>query len=185
MLEKLAGRHTWEPMAGGIRVEIPAQRNWTILFFAVWLVMWTVGGRHVIAETFGRSASHPNSWFNMLWLGGWAIGECVVSGAILWGLGGSITLMLDPSNLEIRRRLFGLQIGGFTCPTSKVRNLRFTPAGRGRNAPQSAVSIEVADKSFSFASGISDAEAFALIDKMLEIYKFPRDRALDYINSST
>jgi hypothetical protein len=78
-----------------------------------------------------------------------------------------------------------LQIGGFTCPTSKVRNLRFTPAGRGRNAPQSSVTIEVDGKTFSFASGIPDAEAFALIDKMLEVYKIPKDRALEYIDTSS
>ena len=36
----------------------------------------------------------------------------------------------------------------------------------------------------SFATGIADAEAFALIDKMIEIYPFPKERALEYLDLS-
>ena len=186
MLQNLAGRMTWEPVGGGIQVEIPAQRNWTILFFAAWLAMWTYGGRQAILQVLASAASKSMNWFLVFWLVGWLFGECFVIAAILWALGGSTTLTLDNSTLSVARQLFGLRVNGFSCMTSNVRNLRFSPAARrGRYSSQSAIKFETDDKTRSIASGISDAEAFALIDKMLGVYKFPKDRALEYMDSPT
>jgi hypothetical protein len=103
---------------------------------------------------------------------------------IIWGLGGSTTLTLDYSTLNITRQLFGLRLNGFTCATNNVRNLRYAPAGHGKRSTLSFIKFEMNDKTCSFAEGISDVEAFALIDKMLEVYKFPKDRALEYIDTS-
>ena len=69
--------------------------------------------------------------------------------------------------------------------TAEVRNLRFTQAVRkGRSYTASHISFESRDKTHSFGSGISDAEAFALIDKLLEVHPFSKERALEYLDLS-
>jgi hypothetical protein len=179
MLEKLAGRLSWERTGSGIRVEIPARLDWSLLFFVVWLPFWSMGGRHVMIETFIK---HDQSAFNLFWLMGWAFAECYVTAFIIWSLTGRTTLTVDPCQLEIIRRVIGIQIDKQTFSTADVCNLRYIPAAnRGRSSSPSKISFEADDKTRSFASGLEDIEAFALIDKMLDAYKFPKDRALEYI----
>jgi hypothetical protein len=177
MLEKLAGRLKWERTGTGIRVEIPARIDWWVLFYVVWLAPWSVAGWRVSVDIFIK---HDLSVFNLFWLPVWALGECFVAALIIWRLTGSTTVVLDPSQLDITRRSMGIQIDKRTFRCADVRNLRYIPAGnRGRRSLPSQIGFEANDKTRKFASGIEDIEAFALIDKMLEIYKFPKERALE------
>jgi glucuronate isomerase len=41
--------------------------------------------------------------------------------------------------------------------------------------------IQSSGKAYSFARGITEREACALIDRMMEVHSFPRDRALDQV----
>lgn len=183
MPEKLAGRLTWERTGEGIRIEIPARRDWTVLFFLVWLAGWSLAGRQVIVETFTK---HNSPAFNLLWLVGWAAGECLVTASIIWSLTGRTTFVLDPYKVQIIRRVMGIQLDKREFAPADIRNLRYMPAGnRGRRSYQSKISFEANDKTCSFGSGLEDLEAFALIDKMLEVYKFPKERALEYLDLSS
>src|ERR1035438_3608834 len=140
MLETLAGRLKWERTGTGIRVEIPARLDWSVLFYVVWLVLWSMGGWHVMIETFYR---HDQSMFNLFWLMGWAFGECYVTAFTIWSLTGRTTLELDPCQLEITRRIVGIQIGKRTFSNTDVRNLRFIPSrGRGRGSCPHRISLE-------------------------------------------
>ena len=183
MFETLAGRLKWERTGNRIRVEIPARLNWTVAFFLVWLAGWTMAGRSVLAETLAK----PNPpAFNLLWLVGWAIGECFVTVSIIWSLSGRTSLEMDPGQLAITRRVMGIQISRRTFSTTDVRNLRYNPAGnRGRHSYQSQIKFEADKRTCSFGTGLEDAEAFALIDKMLEVHKFPQERALEYLDLSS
>jgi hypothetical protein len=184
-MDKLADRLRWEPTATGIQVLIPARRDWKILFFAVWLAMWTVAGNTTIRRLVSEIAAGKSDWFTALWLIAWAAGECFVSIAIVWALGGKTLLRLDPASMSIEHQLFGIRLRTRSFATAEVRNLRFTPAvAKGRSSVASRISFESGDKTRSFGTGLSDAEAFALIDKMLEIYPFPKERALEYLDLS-
>jgi hypothetical protein len=179
MLEKLVGRLTWERTGTGIQVEIPARLDWSVWFLVFWLPLWSMGGWHVMIEAFIK---HDQSAFNLFWLMGWAVAECYVVAFIIWSLTGQTTLVLDPCQLEIIRRVIGIQIDKRTFSTADVRNLRYIPSeNRGRRSSPSKISFESDDKTRNFASGLEDIEAFALIDKMLDVYKFPKDRVLEYI----
>jgi hypothetical protein len=181
MQDTLAGRLKWEHTGTGILVQIPARLDWTILFFAVWLTMWSFGGKSAMDQVLKNGKPQL---FLMAWLVGWFAGEVFAIATIVWSLTGRTSLALDQSRFEITRRVLGFQWDARSFATAQIRNLRFVPAGnRGRHSYQSQISFEALDKTRSFASGLSDAEAFALIDKMLEIYAFPKDRALDYIAS--
>jgi hypothetical protein len=182
-MEKLADRLSWERGANGILVVIPARRDWTVLFFAAWLVGWTIGGKAAFHETF--AANGQIQLFMLAWLVGWVFGECFATAAVLWALGGRTILRLDPTRLEIERNLFGVRLSSRSAATGEIRNLRFSPRiARGRWSKASEIRFESADKTLGFGSGISDAEAFALIDKMLEVYPFPKERAAEYLDLS-
>lgn len=183
MLETLAGRLKWEQTGQGIRVEIPARLDWTTLFFIAWLAMWSLAGWHIIMQTFTK---HDAPVFNMLWLVGWAAAECFVIASIIWSLAGHTTLILDAYVLEITRRIAGIQLDTRSFATSNVHNLRYMPAGnRGRRSYGSQICFEADCKTRKFASKVEDAEAFALIDRMLDVYNFPKDRALEYLDLSS
>ena len=179
-MEILADRLTWEQTGLGIRVTIPPRRDWTVPFFLVWIVGWSIAGVNVFQKTFH---SADPQLFDMVWLIGWAFGEAFAAGSIVWALAGCTLLSLDPSRIEVSRLVAGIPITRWSYATSEVRNLRFQPtSGSGRSRTASAIKFEAADKTRSFAGGISDAEALALIDTMLEIYPFPKERAMEYMD---
>ena len=181
LLEKLAGKLRWEQTGTGIRVEIPAQVDWSIVFLIIWFVVWTLVGSYMYARGFTRMFP---SLFGLVWVLGWAGAEVAVAATILWKIAGRTTLMLDQSQIAIARRLMGIQFSRQSFVTESVRNLRYRPGGnRGKHVYQSQVLFEAGDKTCSFATGIADSEALALIDRMLDVHKFPKDRALEYMQS--
>ncbi|MGA2171157.1 MAG: hypothetical protein ABSG62_23485 [Terracidiphilus sp.] len=175
MLEKLAGRLTWEPTGEGIRVEIPSRRSRTILLRVLWLILWFGGGWLALARTLdGRTVSH----IPLIWLVGWGAGALLMTASLLWILTGSTTFILNSRELRITRQMMGMQLGMRTFADADVRNLRFVPAMiRGRSNLPSHISFEEKGRTRSFASALAETEAVALFDKMDQIYKFPRNGA--------
>jgi hypothetical protein len=120
-----------------------------------------------------------------LWLVFWAVAEVTVGGTIVWSVFGRIILTLDPANLNLRWRVAGIELRDRSFATSEIRNLRYRPLARGgRTRNLSAICFESGSKTYRFGSGIADTEAFALIDKMLDVYPFPKERALEYMDLS-
>jgi hypothetical protein len=184
-MEKLADRLSWERTANGIRAVIPARRDWTILFFTIWFAGWTFAGKTAFHHALLGSDQPPIEWFSLIWLFGWAFAEVLVGCVIFWALGGKTVVRLDPAQLQIEWDLFGIRLASRSIATSRIRNLRFSPRiAMSRSSRASEIRFESAGKTLSFASGISDAEALALIDKMLEVYPFPKERALEYFDLS-
>ncbi len=181
MTDQLAGRLRWERTGLGIRVDIPAKSGWGVLFMGFWLAAWGFGGWKAISSAL---STKPDN-FLYVWLLFWAVALVFVSMTIIWSLAGKTTLTLDSGNLDLTRSVAGFAFSRRSFRTSDVRNLRFQPAsGAGRSRRESQLCFEAADKTIRFASGIRDAEAFALIDRMLEVYAFPKERALEYIDLS-
>lgn len=184
MLQPLAGRLTWEHTATGIHVEIPARRGWWLLFLFVWLVLWLGLGGMLVARMI---ASDEFSLFNTIWSAGWLIATIFGISVISWSLTGQTSLFLDQSEMRIRRQVLGVEWDTRTFRTQFITNLRFIPGQWTRDRwndnsyTQSEIRFDAEDKTRSFASGLEDAEAFALIDRMLEVHNFPKDRAVDYI----
>lgn len=187
MLERLAGRLQWERTGSGIRVEIPAQKGWLTVFLAVWLVIWSGAGLFgSIRVSTGDDVNIGQLIFAVIW----ALAEVGVVIAMIWSLTGRTILTVNQSEVSLQRRILGVEWDMRRFATQSVRNLRYIPSTsvRGWDGSQltntqtlSQIKFEADGKSRVFASGISDIEAFALIDRMLEVYNFPRDRALEYI----
>jgi hypothetical protein len=187
MLEKLAGRLIWERTGSGIRVEISARAGWMLAFLCLWLALF--GGIGGALEFKAFNEGDPST-FMLIWGLAWLVGVGVGAGLLIWSLGGRTMLLLNQTEMTIQHRVMGFEWDKRTYATSQVCNLRYVPSFKssgwsGSNYEQtyhqSQIRFEAEDKTRSFASGLSDIEAFALIDKMLEIYNFPKDRALAYI----
>ncbi len=177
MPDTLAGRLKWERTGTGIRVEIPARLDWSLLFLGFWLVFWWHPWRETMVEVF---LNHKGGAFLQFWLAGWTAGGCYAATFIIWSLTGRSTVVLDPCQLEITRAVLGFPLNCRRYTTSEVCNLRFVPAmKKGRGSSPSKISFEAGNKTRGFASGISDSEAYALIHKMREVYQFPMESWLE------
>jgi len=179
MLEKLAGRLTWEPTGDGIRVEIPARRSWTIVIHFVWLIVWCGAGWLAFDRI--HQAHHAATHIPLIWQVGWVAGVVFMTGSILWSLTGGTTLELNSYQLRITRQMMGLQVGTRSYANADVRNLRFIPNMiRGRANLPSHISFEENGRTRSFAWAVAEAEAVALFVKMEQTYKFPRGSSNPY-----
>ena len=173
MLEPLAGRLTWEQTGQGIRVQIPARLSSTIVIRVLWLILWCGAGWLFLSKTHG---GHIHSHVQLVWLVGWAAGVVLVTYSIFWSLAGITTLILDRNQLQIANRVMGFQTSMRTYSNSDVRNLRFIPAMmRAQTNRPSGIWFEENRRLRRFASSLTAEEASALIEKMLQVYKFPQD----------
>ncbi|MFZ1086420.1 MAG: hypothetical protein WAN35_15770 [Terracidiphilus sp.] len=177
MLETLAGRLKWERTGTGIRVEIPARFYWSTLLGVPWLVLWWFPWRLTMIEVF---IDHKGGAFLQFWLAGWTAGGCFVATFILWSLTGRSTVVLDPCQLELTRNIFVLPFSHRIFSTSDLNNLRFVPSQwKSRSYQPSKINFEAGNKTHSFASGIRESEANALIDRMQEVHEFPMESWLE------
>jgi hypothetical protein len=189
VLEKLAGRLKWKHTGGKIRVEIPVRGKWALFVLAIFLaVLWALG------VLLYRHAYPPENDAATFW-------ACVVSGTagicfiafllVMWSIAGKTILTLDPLELKLQKRVLGIEWGAGTFATNSVCSLRYIPptylyAFRTDTDPStSKVVFQTNNKTRSFAGGITEREACALIDCMLEVYQFPKDRRLNYSGTTS
>ncbi|MDR3774989.1 MAG: hypothetical protein P4L26_16665 [Terracidiphilus sp.] len=172
MLDTLVGRLKWERTEDGIRVEMPGPAE-----FAELLAIVILAGLPFVVYGLLRIFIEPAP--------GWVI-------AVLGGVG----LLLAASgvmNLVGRKRLLIMNPAALTVTTSEscarsrteltraVRNLRSNPriSLRGNEYPeQIQVEIDGFGGTWTIGSRLTEAEAAALISKMMEVYAFPEWRPM-------
>lgn len=186
MLEKLAGRIRWKRTGQGILVEIPSPFGWRELFLAGWLVFWIGGGVYMIRKAL--NGEDPSS-SHLLGLVGWAACACFFGGWLIWSIGGSTRVALSKAEMTIQRRVFGIASITRTFQTSRMENLRYIAPyyvnnGDGAGYTRSKVCITANGWSRTLASGISETEAAALIDRLTKVYDFPKSRSPQYVGRS-
>jgi hypothetical protein len=169
MLETLAGRLKWEQTGDGIRVVIPVRMPLLTALSGIWLFMLP----HFTVEVFDklRGFIDPRS-FAPVW-----IGLCLV---VLWFTMIFTTqqiLTLNPGEIVIQVRIFGIGVKKRAFATSRLQCLRFVPSEYGDLISMNDMSRIQIDRDFktrNFAFGITEQEADTLIQKMMEVYKFPK-----------
>jgi hypothetical protein len=167
MLEKLAGRLRWERSCDGIRVIIPLRFSWLSALGGIGFLALP----QFTAEVFGRfrhgagPASFAPEWTAL----------CLV---VVWFTMVFTTkqvLTLNPAELTIQARLFGIGVRKRSFATSRFHNLRFASAEYGLSMNDTnRIQIDRDFKTRNFAFGISELEADTLIDKMMDVYRFPK-----------
>jgi hypothetical protein len=180
MLEPLAGRLKWERTADGIRVVIPARldrpiaRNLLFMAFAMVCGILAVDYSDFLISSFGAGAhSKPHLFEDVCCV---CVGLFI--GAVPPRIFGRTVLSLTPVRLTIdwRPRVWWPEKRQFS--TDVLHNLRFASKSGGfrvtNESGQNEMQLDEDRKTRSFALGISQDEASALIAKMMEVYPFPK-----------
>jgi hypothetical protein len=180
MLETLEGRIKWEHTPAGLFVTIPVRRGATTVGYAglvlVWLTIASIHYWHMMKEPGPES---PEFMFQVIAVSIYAFGFFFFLAWLAWTLTGETVVMLDESELKIQKRAVGIELTSQSFRTHEVHSFNFIRprpfwALRADTDPNSSkVRFTVAGKYHYFASGISEAEATALVEKMVTVYHFP------------
>lgn len=181
MLETLEGRLKWERTAQGILVSVPVRRGPSLAGYALLVVVWlTIASIHYWHLFSSPTADTPERTLQFAAIAIYVFGFFLFLAWLLWTATGETMVMLDSEELRIQRRVIGIDVSTSTYRTSDIRNVRFvrpTPfwALRSDTDPSTSKIQFVTTRGFhSFAKGIGESEAAALIERMVEIYRFPR-----------
>lgn len=99
------GRSKIENTGSGIRITIPAKKNYfLILFLAFWLVGWVFGEVVVLTQIFNPESDSPKL-FMLAWLGGWTVGGAFAIYVWLWNIKGKEIINISSTELQHIRRL--------------------------------------------------------------------------------
>jgi hypothetical protein len=94
-------------------------------------------------------------------------------------LTGKTILTLGPSAMTVQHRPFRFKPSSIKFPPGQLNHLRFVVASNREEIRnefgQSEIQIDREFRTHHFAEGITEQEADALIEKMMEVYDFSRD----------
>jgi hypothetical protein len=173
MLETLAGRLKWERTSDGIRVVIPVRVPWLLTLSGIFLFTFPSSTVDVFSKH--RGFTGPVS-FIQFWI---LLGSGICLGVLWFTMIFTIkqVLTLNPAEMTIQVRTLGIGVRKRTVATNRLHYLRFEPSEYGDSASfnnMSRIQIDRDGKTRNFAFGITEQEADALIEKMMEVYKFPK-----------
>ena len=161
LMQPSGSRSTVSEDLEALRISIPSNWSWALLFPTVWLCGWTFGG--IVA---GLSLFRHFSFFISVWMIGWAVGETVVGYMVLYAIGGREVIVVNADTFTRRIQIFGL---GVTKSYRAVQmcNLRYQPdASSGKTRVPSRIAFDYGDKVFGFGGGLGEQEALELINRI-------------------
>src|SRR5262249_38736022 len=172
-------RYTIRSEAGAITIACPPRRSWfALLFLAVWLGGWTVGGLSALGDI-TKPGDHQA--FLAFWLGGWLAGEVCVLAVVGWQLAGLEQLTIVRGNLVQRVSIAGIghdrEFSG-----AEIRNLRaspqmvpgwavqraFWPPFLG--ASNGAIAFDYGAKTYRIGASLDEAEARQIVATLSKQY---------------
>jgi hypothetical protein len=181
MFETLEDRVKFEKTDQGVRIAVPVRRGPFAAIYgplvALWLVVATVRYWDLLA---GPHVEGTNFNLQMIAIGIYAFGFIYFMCWLAWTMTGETVVTLNPPEVRIASRVFGVDLSVRTFHTDQIHRMRFVEAKRMAtqrsvlNPNSSYIRFEVNDRARKFAKGVSKDEARALIDKMLQVYQFPR-----------
>jgi hypothetical protein len=158
----------------GVRVTIPAPRNWFLVFFLpLWLAGWVVGEVAVGGKLFTDPPDGGEGLFLAVWLVLWTLGGLLFTFFWLWNLAGKEIVALDDESLSIRYAIGG---SGWTrrFERAEVRDLRVSQASAmdfrsafgwwlGGNG---TMAFDYGARTYRFGRGIDEAEAKQVVAEL-------------------
>jgi len=164
-----------EIAAGAICMRVRPRINWLILcasFLALFIIIGAglLPGWDRLNATIQRRESMGSSIFGLLVVSAMAVFNLY---AIFRMIFFSEVIVLNQTSLEIQRRLFAWNLSQRSFPNSTVENLRNDEWSGGRTGTQNGIRFESAGDTFTFARQATHSDSWDVIDKMLEVYKFP------------
>jgi hypothetical protein len=181
MIEKLVGRLTWERKGESIRVAIPARPGAFAVIYGPVVVIWLVITS--IRYAFLLSSPHPddtNFSLQMVALGIYIVGVFYFICWLAWNFTGETIITLDPVEMNIQRRILGIELDTQGYRSHQVDRLAYARPGRSGNSQSvfdlssSCIQFRTGNITHRFATGILPSEAHVLIEEMLKILEFQR-----------
>jgi hypothetical protein len=176
-IQPQAARFHAETTTDGLRVVIPASRNWfTLLFMFVWLGGWIMGEKDVAGQLVAGNKA-PTA-FLLLWLTGWSLGGLFAFSTVLWQLAGREILIVNSSALTHRVEVFGVGINR-SYGASDIKNLRATEYSASPTFNQRAmfpplfgsghgpVAFDYGARTIRIGASLEEAEAKSLVSSLV------------------
>jgi hypothetical protein len=176
MLETLEGRLKWERTVDGIRVELPAPLDRQNVIKAVtsgllsWLLMC---GLLTILDTTNRAHKIFMDWPIFL------IVVPFYVGIDIWKILTKRTILtLMPNAMILNRGALEIGFNRRVFAYGRLCNLHYCESRRMRTAEsenvKNSILCDVDDETIALISGVTSEEGEALIQKMMEVYNFPK-----------
>lgn len=161
-------RFSYHRTSNGLGIEIPAKRNYFILvFMAVWLTGWTVGGIFAGSELFFGGAPIHENLFLLFWMVGWAFGWIMVVYTIMWQLFGYEMIFVTAGSLVVEKRML-LPFRRKIFAIDQIRNMKTdeTPHSKKQNSAigRPSISFKYDDKTVRFALDLNKADTHQLLE---------------------
>ena len=181
-VEPAGPRSTITETHDGLRIVVPARRNWFLIaFFGFWLTMWlSIGGTAVFTFaagfTFAAEATRGGfALFTLTWSLFWAAAACATAYTWLWNVAGREVVIVSYRALSTQRRIGPIAAGRRSeYAAEHVRDLRPNPVP---STPRSAfgssmrwggmgaggIAFDYGSRTHRFGDGLDEAEAKQLI----------------------
>ncbi len=182
MHKTLTGRVMWDETDQGICLSIPVRRGRLTAVYgplvAVWLALATIHYWRLLA---GPHPEDTNFTLQMVAIGIYAIGFIYFVCWLAWIKTGETLVTMHPPELTLQTRVLGIDLTSRTFQTHQINRIRFVPPGKARmqrsviDPNSSCIRFDANNRIETFARGVTEGEARAMIDRMLETYQFPRN----------
>jgi hypothetical protein len=164
-----------------LQIIIPVKRNWfIIIFIGAWLGGWFMGEMFALWAVTGLLGRNPASLFILFWLVAWTVGGFFAFRTFLWNLKGKEIITVGQNILRIDKKgalLFKPKV----YDLNEVKRIRVQDDNPGvgglfggrRNDfgafnLSGTIRFDYGLQTVKFASGIDEAEARLIIDKLKE-----------------
>jgi hypothetical protein len=158
----------------GLRVTIPARRNWFLVaFLPAWLVGWAVGEVAVLGKLVTDPPDAGEGLFLFVWLVLWSIAGVLFIFFWLWNLAGKEIVALDEEALTVR---YALGPSGWTrrFDRREVRDLRVSASGMTDFRSSigwwlggfGTISFDYGARTYRFGRGVDEAEAKQIVAEL-------------------
>jgi|HubBroStandDraft_5_1064220.scaffolds.fasta_scaffold47817_2 hypothetical protein len=181
MYVKLAGRVTFEQNDDGLRIAIPVRPGPFVAIYAPLVLFWVgLATAYYWKVLVGPHPEDLNFDLQQIAIAIYVAGFLFFLWWMAWTMAGDTHLILSPPQVKIQNRIFGIPLVSDTYRADQIHRIHFVPHKRIKtqraifNPNSSCIRFEVKGRSEIMAKGVTEEEARVLIDKMLQVYQFPR-----------
>ena len=171
------GRATIQDNLTDLQIIIPAKRNWlAALFLGGWLGGWLMGELFALGALLSVLRGNPANLFVLFWLVAWTAFGIFAIRTLVWLLAGKEIITVGGNKLEIKRKaalfskpkVFDLDAVKNIRAQEIVSDYERRRLDFGGLSSAGTIRFDYGLKTVQFASGIDEAEARFILEKLKE-----------------
>lgn len=165
--------------AEGLRVVLPARRNWFVIVFVLcWLGGWAFGEGFAL-NTLLHGKAGGGALFLFFWLCAWTVGGILAAYSVGWMLKGQeiVVARQFPPSLQVQREIFGIRLRSQNFDANQIGRLRVASEKWSQfdlNYQKrwiggiNNIAFDYGARTHYFGAGLDDAEARIVVDALLK-----------------